>query len=83
MESTPSFCFHLVFLGLWYSWYGSSTGNSDGSWIGKNKQKLVRPKNLLRLSIGDGVSMAESPSFAERALVGHAWGRKLSVGFLK
>lgn len=61
----------------------SFVGYSDGSRTSKKKQKSVRPKKLLRLAIGDGVSMAEAPSFADRALVGHARGRNLSVGFLK
>ena len=36
----------------------------------------------MRLAIGDGVSMAEVQYFAEKALVGHAWGRNLITRFL-
>lgn len=61
----------------------SLTGFFDDCQSSKKKQKSVRLIKLMRLAIGDGVSMAEAPTFAENALMGHAQGRNLSVGFLK
>lgn len=60
----------------------SSVSFSDDCQTGKKKQKSVRLIKLLRLDIGDGISMAEAPYFVEKALVGHARGRNLNTGFL-
>lgn len=61
----------------------SSAGKFDGSSTGRKKPKFVRPKKLLTLAIGDRVTMEEAPLFVDRALVGHARGRNLSIGFLR
>ena len=56
----------------------SSSEKAKGSLPVRKKEKFVRRKKLSTLAVGDGVSMDEIPSYAERALVVHARGRNLS-----
>ena len=49
----------------------------------KKKPKPVRKKGVLSLALGDDVALEDMSTYVERALVGHAQGRNLSLGFLK
>lgn len=43
----------------------------------------MRKKRVLSLDLGDSVALEDMSTYAERALVGHARGRNLSLGFLQ
>lgn len=49
----------------------STLDKIDGSFPKGKKKRSVRRQKFFKLVVGDGVSMDEVPSFAERALVGH------------